>query len=163
MHSKAGSRSNPTLSLTVERHSDFYEREGGRFTLYRTMALLVGTIMSIGALFGAVNILYSVVASRAREIATLRALGYESFPVAASVIIEAVVLALVGALVGAVIAWLLFDGHQAVVGSTTFNLAVSPTLIAAGTGWALVLALLGGLLPALRAARLPVAQALRST
>jgi putative ABC transport system permease protein len=122
----------------------------------------VSSVLAIGVLFGAVKLLYSGVRARTREIATLRAIGYEAFPVAASVLLESIVLSLAGALLGASIAWLLFDGKQSSYYQDVFQLSVSPRLFLLGTGWALMLALLGGALPAIRAARLPVAEALRT-
>jgi len=155
---------NPALSVTVERHSDWYNRIAGRQTF--TLALLgyiVGTVMAIGALFGCLNTMYSAVSTRGREIATLRALGYGAFPVAVSVILEAVLLSVAGALIGALIAWSLYDGKQSLFNNSIFHLSVSPTQFKLGIIWAVVVALLGGLLPSIRAARRPVVEALRAT
>ena len=93
----------------------------------------------------------------------MRALGFGAFPVAVSVILEAVMLAVAGALIGAAIAWALNDGHQAVWGQNIFHLRVSPAEIGLGVSWAVVVALLGGMLPSIRAARRPVVEALRAT
>ncbi len=155
---------NPALSVTVERHSDWYKRVGDQNTF--TLALLgyiVGAVMAIGALFGCLNTMYAAVSTRGREIATLRALGYGALPVALSVIIEAVLLSVTGALIGAAIAWVLNDGSQGVFGNTVFHLSVSAAQIRLGLTWAVVVALLGGLLPSIRAARRPVVEALRAT
>jgi len=152
--------SNPTLAVTAERQADYYDRIGGSDTFFRTMAYLVAVIMSIGALFGAVNILYSAVRVRTREIATLRALGYEPLPLAASVIIESMLLSLTGAAAGCTIGWLLFNGHESVHGAV-FHWTITPRLVALGLTWTLALAVLGSLLPARRAARLPVSRALQ--
>ena len=155
---------NPALSVTVERHSDWYKRVGNQNTF--TLALLgyiVGAVMAIGALFGCLNTMYAAVSTRGREIATLRALGYGALPVALSVIIEAVLLSVTGALIGAAIAWLLNDGAQGVFGNTVFHLSVSPAQIRLGVTWAIVVALLGGLAPSIAAARRPIIDALRAT
>jgi putative ABC transport system permease protein len=155
---------NPALSVTVERHSDWYKRVGNQNTF--TLALLgyiVGAVMAIGALFGCLNTMYAAVSTRGREIATLRALGYGAFPVALSVILEAVLLSVAGALIGGGIAWLFYDGKQDLFNNSVFHLSVSPAQIELGVTWAVVVALLGGLLPSIQAARRPVVEALRAT
>jgi putative ABC transport system permease protein len=126
------------------------------------MAYLAGAILSLGALLGSINIFYGIVSVRAREMATLRAIGYGALPVAMSVIFEALLLALIGALAGAVGAWLLFDGREIMVDENVYPLVVSTQLVASGIVLALLLALLGSLPPAMRAGRLPVIQALRA-
>jgi putative ABC transport system permease protein len=155
---------NPALQVTVTRHSDWYQKVSNQSTSFlAVMAYIVGTVMAIGALFGCLNTMYAAVSTRGREIATLRALGYGAFPVAVSVILEAVTLAVVGALIGAAVAWALNDSHQAVWGQNIFHLRVSPAEIGLGVSWAVVVALLGGMLPSIRAARRPVVEALRAT
>ena len=156
---------NPALSVTVERHSDWYKRVGDRHTfVLALLAYVVGAVMAIGALFGCLNTMYAAVSTRGREIATLRALGYGAFPVAVSVILEAVVLAVTGALIGAAIAWALYDGKQSMFGARWSSIfRVSPRLFELGVSWAVVVALLGGILPSIRAARRPVVEALRAT
>jgi putative ABC transport system permease protein len=158
-------KANPSLDVDVQRQTDFYKQSAGQFTtFYTTVAYLLGCIIGVGALFGTVNIMHSAVAARTREIATLRALGYGAAPVAISVLAEALLLALAGALIGAAVAWLLFNGNRNSYGGfVVFDLAVTPRLFLIGMGWALGIALLGGALPAIRAARLPVATALRAT
>lgn len=155
---------NPALSVSVERHSDWYKRVGNQSTF--TLALLgyiVGTVMAIGALFGCLNTMYAAVSTRAREIATLRALGYGAFPVALSVMLEAIILSVAGALIGGGVAWLLYDGKQSLFNNSVFHLSVSPGQLLLGMTWGVVVALLGGLLPSIRAARRPVVEALRAT
>ena len=155
---------NPALSVDVIRHSDWYARIASQSTF--ALALLgyvVGTVMAIGALFGCLNTMYSAVSTRGREIATLRALGYGAFPVAVSVILEAVLLSVTGALIGAGIAWALYDGKQDLFGNSVFHLSVSPAQVELGVIWAAAVALLGGLFPSIRAARRPVVEALRAT
>jgi putative ABC transport system permease protein len=106
--------------------------------------------------------MYAAVSVRIRELATLRAIGYQPLPVALSVMVETLVLALLGALAGVGAAWLLFNGKHVVQARNVFDLSVSPRLVALGIAWALALALLGGLPPALRAARRSVTDALRA-
>jgi len=154
---------NPSLSVTALQERDYYLLMGNHRTPFFTaMAYLVGAIMAVGALVGGMRIMYAAVNSRIREIATLRAIGYEPIPVAVSVIVECAALSLCGAAVGALAAWLLFDGKHSSLGADIFDLYVSPQLIAVGFGLALLIAVLGGLLPAVRAARLPVADAMRA-
>ena len=155
---------NPALSVDVMRHSDWYARLADQQTFaLALLGYIVGTVMAIGALFGCLNTLYSAVSTRGREIATLRALGYGAFPVAVSVILEAILLSVAGALLGAGIAWAFYDGKLDLFGNTIFHLSVSPKQIELGVIWAIAVALLGGLLPSIRAARLPVVDALRAT
>jgi putative ABC transport system permease protein len=127
---------------------------------------VVGAIMAVGAFFGALNTMYSTVSSRSVEIATLRAMGFGSVGVVFSVLAEALLLALVGGAIGAVIAWALFSGNTislgGTLGSLVTQLRVTPALLGAGILWACAVGLLGGLFPAIRAARLPVATALRA-
>jgi putative ABC transport system permease protein len=129
---------------------------------------VVGGIMAVGAIFGALNTMYSAVSTRSREIATLRAIGFGPVPVVISVFVEALLLALIGGAVGALIAWLMFNGHSVDTtgggfgGELIFDLAVTPALVVLGIVWACVIGVIGGLFPAIRAARLPVATALRA-
>ena len=155
---------NPALSVDVMRHSDWYARLADQQTFaLALLGYIVGTVMAIGALFGCLNNMYSAVSTRGREIATLRALGYDAFPVAVSVILEAILLSVAGALIGAGVAWAFYDGKLDLFGNTIFHLSVSPKQIELGVIWAIAVALLGGLLPSIRAARLPVVDALRAT
>jgi putative ABC transport system permease protein len=155
---------NPALSVSVERHSDWYKKVSAGFsTFLNVVAYGVGVIMATGALFGCLNTMYAAVAARGREIATLRALGYGAFPVAVSVILEAMLLSVTGALIGAAIAWALYDGVESNFNGFVFKETVSLALIGVAILWAVVVALLGGLLPSIRAARRPVVEALRAT
>lgn len=161
---------NPTLSVDVKRESEFFaEQSKGLTRILSIVAYVIGGIMAIGALFGALNTMYSAVSTRAREIATLRALGFGATPVVISVFAEALLLALIGAAIGALAAYVFFDGN--VVNSSlggggisqmAFALTLTPALIVLGIVWACAIGLIGGLFPAVRAARLPVAQALRA-
>jgi putative ABC transport system permease protein len=128
---------------------------------------VIVTIMAIGAVFGALTTMYAAVAGRAREIATLRALGFRGTPVVVAVMLETMLLALAGGVLGAGLAWLVFNGYQvSTLGSNfsqvVFQFKVDPGLLWTGLKWALAIGLIGGLYPALRAARLPVTEALRA-
>ena len=154
---------NPALAVTAETQQSYFDRiVAGESQYFTAMAYLAGAILSIGALFGSLNIFYGIVSARAREMAILRAIGYGALPVAASVVFEALLLALLGALVGAAAAWLLFGGREFMVSQNIYRLLVTPQLVATGVVWALVLALAGSLLPAIRAGRLRVIQGLRA-
>jgi putative ABC transport system permease protein len=155
---------NPTLTVTVERQSDYYLRTANSFSAFFTeIAYIVAGIMAIGAVFGATKIMYVSVSNRTREIATLRAIGYAPAPVAMAVVLEMVVLSLTGAFLGATLARLLFNGDVRSDIANVFDLRVSPQLFMLGFAWALTLAIVGGLPPAVRAARLSVRDALRDT
>jgi putative ABC transport system permease protein len=154
---------NPTLKETAERQADFALRTANEYSAFFTaLAYAVGTMMALGALFGTVKLMYAAVSARTREIATLRAIGYQPLPVALSVLFETAVLALLGALAGAGAAWLLFNGKHVVQVRNVFDLSVSPRLVELGITWALALAILGGLPPAISAARRSVTDALRA-
>lgn len=160
--------SNPSLSVDVHREREYYEQQSktmGR--IITIIAYVVGGIMAIGAVFSALNTMYSAVSARVREIATLRALGFGAAAMVISVLVEAVVLALFGGVIGALLSWLFFHGHTVstttgVAGHLVFDLSVSPELVTVGIVWACSIGLIGGLFPAIRAARLPVATALRA-
>jgi len=155
----------PSLDLGVQREPEFLARLSGVLTpMFSTLAYFLGGIIALGALFGTINIMHSSVATRTQEIATLRAIGFGASPVAISVLTEAVLLAIIGALIGAAGAWVLFDGNQNSLGGfVVFDLAVTPGLLLIGVTWALAIALLGAILPAIRAAHLPLVTALRAT
>lgn len=165
---KTALTTDPTLSVDVQRERDYYAEQAQQLTrLLDFLAVFVGGIMAVGAMFGALNTLYSAVSARSLEIATLRAIGFSAGPVVVSVMVEALLLALLGGVLGALLAALLFNGNVVnTLGSNfsqvVFQLDVSPALIQLGVVWALVIGAIGGLLPALRAARLPVVTALRA-
>jgi putative ABC transport system permease protein len=146
-----------------------YEREAREEGIKQLNALLnfaayfVGSIMAIGATLGAVNSLYSIVDSRRREIATLRAIGFAAAPVGAAILCESIALALPGAVLGVILAWALFQRMSVSPFGFSFLLDVTPRLAVIGVLWALAMGLIGGLLPALRATRVPVTTALRAT
>jgi putative ABC transport system permease protein len=164
---KTALTTNPTLSVSVERESDFYRRESEEAgQIFGLVGIAVGIFMGLGAVFAALNTMYSAVSARAREIATLRAIGFGASGVVASVLIEALVLSLAGAAIGAAISWALFHGNTVSLGggvsSIIFKTHMTPALLSAGMLLACGVALIGGLFPAVRAARLPVATALRA-
>ena len=160
---------NPQLQVDVNTEKDFGAQQSAQISrILKFVAYVVGGIMAIGAIFGALNTMYSAVSTRSREIATLRAIGFGPVPVVVSVFVEALLLALIGGAIGAFVAWLLFNGHSVDTlgggfgGQLIFDLAVTPALVALGVIWACVIGVIGGLFPAIRAARLPVATALRA-
>jgi putative ABC transport system permease protein len=153
---------NPAVSVVVERKTDYDRRAFGAYaTFFTRMAYLIGAIMALGALFGVLKIMYGAVRVRTREIGTLRAIGFGAAPVALSVLLEAILLAGIGALIGAVLAWTIFDGRDIWVWGA-FKLRVPASLWLLGLACAVITALLGGLLPALRAGRLTPVEALRA-
>ncbi len=158
----------PRLKLDALTTRDYYTRQStGISTLIRVLGTVIGTIMAIGAVFGALNTMYAAVAGRAREIATMRAIGFRGTPVVMAVMLETMLLALLGGILGGLIAWTVFNGYSvATLGSNfsqiVFQFKVSPALLWTGLKWALAIGLIGGLFPALRAARLPVTEALRA-
>ena len=160
--------SNPQLKVKATTTLEFFSKQGEKMTkILRTIGITVGAIMAVGAVFGALNTMFAAVASRAREIATLRAIGCRGVPVVVAVMLETTLLALIGGLVGGGVAFVLFNGFEAStmsagsVGKLSFNMAVSPALLWEGIKWALAIGFIGGLFPAVRAATLPVTAALR--
>ena len=156
-------KANPSLHLEAKREREVTEDGFKQLNAILNFAsYFVGTIMAIGATLGAVNSLYAIVDSRRRELATMRAIGFGSAAIVASILCESLVWALPGALLGSALAWAFFNGLSASPFGYSFQLAVTPSLVALGIAWALAMGLAGGLLPALRAARVPVTTALRA-
>jgi len=160
--------SNPQLNVTTTREDvSWQQNANGLDTPLALIGGLVTLLMAIGAIFGALNIMYANVASRMQDIATLRALGFARLPILVAVILEGVVLGLIGGIAAAVIAYLVFNNYQASTNTNgammAFSFAVTPELIVTALILALVMGFIGSLFPAIRAARLPVAQALRET
>jgi len=158
----------PRLTVAAFREPEFYERQSETLqTVIRTIGFSIAALMALGAIFGAINTMYNAVASRGREIATLRALGFGATPVVVSVLVEAGLLALAGGVIGGALAWAAFDGFQTSTmnfqsfSQVAFAFAVTPRLVLRGLVYALEIGLIGGLLPAIRAARLPIVTALR--
>jgi putative ABC transport system permease protein len=161
---KTALTTNPTLAVDVMRETDYLALQARDLNRFLTIvAYLVGGVMGLGALFGALNTLYSAVSTRSTEIATLRVFGFGAGAILTSILAEALLLSLIGAALGALLAWLAFNGNLHAAGSLVFRLRVAPSLVAEGIGFACAIGLLGGLLPALRAARVPVAVALRES
>jgi putative ABC transport system permease protein len=162
-------QSDPTLEVDVLRESDYVARASRHWRrILDWLAYSIGSIMAAGALCAALNTMYSAVSARRREIATLRAMGFDAVPVVVSVLVEALLLALIGAAFGCLIAYAMFNGNAistiggAVVGTQlVYKLTITPALMLTGVASALGLALLGGLLPALQAARTSIVDALR--
>lgn len=157
----------PRLKVDVQRTRDYYATQSQRLRrLIDVLATTVAVIMGIGATFGALNTMYAAVATRRREIAILRSLGFGAAPIVGAVMLEALVLALGGGALGAALAWYVFDEYTvstlgANFSQVVFAFRVSPALVTDALRWALVIGLLGGLLPALDAARTPLTGALR--
>lgn len=166
---KAAMEADPRLKLDVETTRDYYSKQsGGLSTLINVLGTVIGGIMAIGAVFGALNTMYAAVATRAREIATMRAIGFRGLPVITAVMLETMLLALLGGILGGLLAWLVFNNYTvSTLGNNfsqvVFQFRVSPQLLWTGLKWALGIGLVGGLFPALRAARLPITTALRET
>ena len=160
--------SNPQVNVSVRRETDYYAAQAATLTgLIRGIGFAIAALMAIGAIFGAILTMYTAVATRAREIATLRALGFNSGAVLCSVLAESLALAALGGLAGGVLAYAGFNGYQTstmnfqTFSQVAFAFRVTPQLLVLGLVWSLAMGLVGGLLPAVRAARLPISQALR--
>lgn len=158
----------PRLNVKVVREAEFYSSQSQMLTgLITGIGGVIAILMGLGAVFGALNTMYNAVSSRTREIATLRALGFNRGPVVLSVLFESLVLALGGGLVGGALAYLAFDGFRAATinfssfSQIAFAFDVTPALLIQGVLYAALLGLFGGLFPAVRAARLPISAALR--
>jgi putative ABC transport system permease protein len=165
---KAAMAADLRLKLDVDTTRHYYSRQSENLTqLIRILGIVIGTIMGVGAVFGALNTMYAAVASRAREVATMRAIGFRGLPVVVAVMLETMLLALIGGVLGGAVAWAIFNGYTVATLSSNFSqvmfqFRVSPELLWNGLKWALGIGLVGGLFPALRAARLPVTEALRA-
>jgi putative ABC transport system permease protein len=164
---KATMAADPRLDLEPQRERDYYEAQSATTaTLIRVFATFVTAILSIGAVFGAMNTMYAAVAYRTREIGTLRALGFPRIRIVAAFLAESVALAIVGGVIGCVLA-LPVHGlstgtmNMASFSELAFKFRITPTLLAGGMIFSALMGAVGGLLPALRAARIPVARALR--
>jgi putative ABC transport system permease protein len=158
----------PRLNVTVMRETDYYAAQSRVMQMIiQTIGFGIAALMGLGAIFGAVNTMYSAVANRAREIATFRALGFSRLPVVVSVLVEAIVISLIGGVIGGGLAWLAFDGYQTATmnwqsfSQVAFAFAVTPRLLVQALVLATIIGLMGGLLPAVKAARLPIVTALR--
>nr|WP_181093106.1 ABC transporter permease [Xanthomonas bromi] len=165
---KTAMAADPRLKLDVETTRAYYGKQGGGLNkLISILGTVIGAIMAVGAVFGALNTMYAAVATRAREIATMRAIGFRGTPVIMALMLETMLLALLAGLLGGAIAWAVFNGYTvSTLGNNfsqvVFQFKVSPALLWSGLKWALGIGLVGGLFPALRAARLPITTALRA-
>jgi len=159
---------NPQLKVKVQRRSEYLAEQSSMLTDFiEKIGFFIAGLMALGALFGALNTMYSAVASRTREIGTLRALGFGSSPVILAILFESLALAVLGGSVGATAAYLAFDGYKAATinwqtfTQVAFEFLVTPRLLVYAVVWAATIGLIGGLFPAIRAARLPISVALR--
>ena len=158
----------PRLDVMVEREDQYYLGQSQLITAIITgIGTVIAVLMGFGAVFGGINTMYTAVASRTREIATLRALGFSGGPVVISVMAESVLLSIAGGIIGGLVAYVGFNGYQTATlnwqtfSQVAFAFMVTPALLVQGITWAVVMGFFGGLFPAIRAARLPVATALR--
>jgi putative ABC transport system permease protein len=160
--------SDPRLNVKVERETDYYASQSRVLRgLVTGLAAVVCTLMGLGAIFGALNTMYTAVSARARETATLEALGFGGSAVMVSVMFEALLLSFVGGILGAIGAYLAFDGYRSATmnwqtfSQVAFAFDVTPSLMIGAIIYALFIGIVGGFFPAIRAARTPVALALR--
>jgi putative ABC transport system permease protein len=160
--------SDPRLNVKPMREAEYYASQSTVvYNMITGLGTIIAIIMGLGAVFGALNTMYTAVSARTREIATLRALGFRAGPIVISVVSESLLLAFAGGLIGAGLAWLAFDGfltstlNWASFSAITFAFDVNAKLLAQGITFAMLIGLVGGLFPAIRAARQPVAEALR--
>lgn len=160
----------PRLDLDVQLESEYMAAQAETLsTFIKAIGYPLAILMSLGAVFGAINTMYASVSARSREIATLRAIGFGAFPVAVSTLIESLLLSVIGGLIGAAVVFLIFNGYTvstingASFSQVVFDFAVTGDLLVQGIVAAVIIGLIGGFFPALRAARLPVATALRET
>ncbi len=159
---------NPQLNVQVRRETEYYAQQSRALSsLIRGVGFGIAVLMGIGAVFGAILTMYTAVSTRSREIATLRALGFDASSVVVSVMVESMALAAIGGVLGGLIAYLGFNGYQTstmnfqTFSQVAFAFRVTPALLGLGLIYALLMGLVGGLFPAIRAARLPIPSALR--
>jgi putative ABC transport system permease protein len=159
---------NPQLNVQVRRENEYYSAQSTTMTgLIKGVGYAIAVLMGIGAVFGAILTMYTAVASRTREIATLRALGFNTGSVLVSVLTESMALAVLGGAIGGIVAYLGFNGYRTATmnvqtfSQVAFAFAVTPALLIQGLSYAIAMGFIGGLFPAIRAARLPISSALR--
>lgn len=162
--------SDPRLDVKIIRESEYYaEQSEGLYTLITILGIPISIMMAIGAIFGALNTMYSAVSARTKEIATLRALGFGGLPAMISVMIESMTLALIGGAIGAGLAYAAFDGYRTATmnwqtfSQVTFAFEVTSITLVIGVIYATAIGFIGGLAPAIRAARIPIASGLRES
>jgi putative ABC transport system permease protein len=157
-------KSNPSLRVQAKHEAQVAEESMQNLNdILKFVSYFVGAIMALAATIGAANSFYAIVDGRRRELATLRAIGFDTWPIISSVIVESILLAIPGALIGVLLAWSLLNGLLANHFGMSFHLAVTPALALLGLGWAVGMGVVSGFLPAVRAARVPVTTALRAT
>jgi len=159
---------NPQVNVQVRREADYYAQQSRALSsLIQGVGFGIAALMGIGAVFGAILTMYTAVSTRSREIATLRALGFNTTSVVVSVLAESLALAAIGGTIGGIGAYLAFNGYQtstmnfSTFSQVAFAFQVTPQLLVMGLIYALAMGLVGGLFPAVRAARLPIPTALR--
>jgi putative ABC transport system permease protein len=159
---------NPQLNVQVRRETEYYAQQSRALNgLIRTVGFGIAALMGIGAVFGAILTMYTAVSTRSREIATLRALGFDASSVVVSVLVESLALAALGGAAGGLIAYAAFNGYQTstmnfqTFSQVAFAFRVTPELLGLGLVYALIMGFIGGVFPAIRAARLPIPTALR--
>ena len=159
---------NPQLNVQVRRETEYYASQSRALSgLIRGVGFGIAGLMGLGAIFGAILTMYTAVSTRSREIATLRALGFNSTSVVVSVLIESMTLGAIGGLIGGLSAYFAFNGYQTstmnfeTFSQVAFSFLFTPELLVTGLTYALIIGLVGGLFPAIRAARLPIPSALR--
>jgi putative ABC transport system permease protein len=159
---------NPQLNVQVRRQTEYYQQQSRALSgLISTVGYGIAVLMGIGAVFGAILTMYTAVSTRSREIATLRALGFNASSVVVSVMAESLALAAIGGLIGGVLAYVAFNGYQTstmnfqTFSQVAFAFQVTPELLTTGLVYALIMGFVGGIFPAIRAARLPIPTALR--
>ena len=159
---------NPQVNVQVRRETEYYAQQSRALnSLIRGVGFGIAALMGIGAVFGAILTMYTAVSTRSREIATLRALGFNTTSVLVSVLAESLALAAIGGAIGGALAYVAFNGYQtstmnfSTFSQVAFAFQVTPRLLSLGLIYALLMGLVGGLFPALRAARLPIPSALR--
>jgi ABC-type antimicrobial peptide transport system permease subunit len=164
---KAAVEGDPRLYLTAAREQEYYaEQSRAMTTVIRVFGTFVTLILSIGAVFGAMNTMYAAVAYRTREIGTLRALGFSRRAILFSFVLESVTLALAGGALGCLLAFPM-NGYSTGTGQTqsfseiAFAFRITPGIVGVAIAFALIMGFIGGLLPAVRASRLPITSALR--
>ena len=162
--------SNPQLDMDAQLETDYLAAQAEPVSMFiKAVGYPVAILMALGAIFGAINTMYASVSTRTREIATLRALGFGSFPVAFSTLFESLVLSLIGGAIGSLVVFLLFNGYSVSTlnfssfSQVVFDFAVTADLLIQGVFFAAIIGIIGGFFPAIRAAKLPVATALRET
>jgi putative ABC transport system permease protein len=167
---KAALASDPQLDMDTQLETDYLSAQAEPVSKFiKAIGYPVAFLMALGAIFGAINTMYASVSTRTREIATLRALGFGSFPVAFSTLFESVVLSLIGGALGSLVVYLIFNGYSVSTlnfssfSQVVFDFAVTADLLVQGVIAAAIIGVVGGFFPAVRAARLPVASALRET